>query len=109
MDRIVHNDLRKCDSTHTLVSNVNTEQELVLKYQWDHYERTPVGNLVVYDSESSMMTFRAKCTKKVCEVFLYSDLDFLELKKQMKYIKVHGDIGCNEINARDNYGRTCSH
>ena len=51
------------------------------------------------------MTFRSKNSKKSSEVYLYQDLDFQELKKQLEASSNIPAIGCNEVKMKDNAGK----
>lgn len=61
------------------------------------YERIKCGDLVIYDNEAKMVTFRSRNSKKASEVFLFQDLDFQELKKQLESLSNIPVIGCNEV------------
>ena len=99
------NELAKCDSTHTMLSSITNDFAMIEKYQNDCYERTKSGDLVIYDHEARITTFRSKNSKKASEMFLYQDLDFQELKKQLESYKFLPIIGCNEVKMRDGNGK----
>lgn len=69
------------------------------------YERTKCGDLVIYDNEARMMTFRSRNSKKPSEVFLYQDLDFQELKKQLDSHSNIPVVGCNEVKMKESTGK----
>lgn len=41
------------------------------EYQNQYYQRTSVGDFVIYDNRANMMTFKSRTSKKANEIFLY--------------------------------------
>lgn len=88
-----------------MLSSINNDLAQIEKYQNEMYERTKCGDLVIYDHEAKMLTFRSKNSKKASEVFLFQDLDFQELKRQLEAASNIPAIGCNEVKPKDNTGK----